>query len=253
MRHAAGMARRAPPGKARHRQIETAPEKMHRARFADKAVRKCFNTRSALTGSARNACTASASYEAWRVSCENGIGSGIRWACCRSSRPGRVRRAPPSPRRRNRHRSSGQRDCRCAVAGRTSRWSMKSKSIWNVRSPSGIGPVVRPRARDIERHVPGMIEPGRERQPDLADDLRPQVQRRIGVAPRRGRQFRPRGLRNVAHAELAERGEGWIVSRIVTSVSRLVHSRQRCVPRVARNRLRQYQRRVKAWIGLRRA
>src|SRR3979411_631119 len=35
MRHAAGMPRRAPARKARHREIEAAPEEMHRARLAE--------------------------------------------------------------------------------------------------------------------------------------------------------------------------------------------------------------------------
>src|SRR4030088_3645583 len=35
MRHAAGMARRAPARKARHREIEAAPEEMHRAGLAE--------------------------------------------------------------------------------------------------------------------------------------------------------------------------------------------------------------------------
>ena len=54
--------------------------------------------------------------------------------------------------------------------------------------------------RDVERHMPGMIEPGRFGQPDLADDLGPELQRRTGVTPRRRRQFRPRAVRIVAHA-----------------------------------------------------
>ena len=37
MRHTAGMARRATAREARHRQIETAPEEMHRARLAEEA------------------------------------------------------------------------------------------------------------------------------------------------------------------------------------------------------------------------
>ena len=39
-----------------------------------------------------------------------------------------------------------------------------------------------PARGDVERHVPGMIEPGRAREPDLADDLRPQLQR-LGRCP----------------------------------------------------------------------
>ena len=34
--------------------------------------------------------------------------------------------------------------------------------------------------RDVERHMPGMIEPGRSGQPNLADDLGPELQRRTG-------------------------------------------------------------------------
>src|SRR6185503_9937307 len=37
VRHATGMARSRPPRKACDRQVETAPEKMHRARLAEKA------------------------------------------------------------------------------------------------------------------------------------------------------------------------------------------------------------------------
>src|SRR5258708_10041659 len=40
VRHAAQMRRRLSAGKARHRQIKAAPEKMHRAHFAEKAGSK---------------------------------------------------------------------------------------------------------------------------------------------------------------------------------------------------------------------
>ena len=68
---------------------------------------------------------------------------------------------------------------------------MKVESIWKVRVPSGIGEVVSPRGGDVQRDVPGMIQPGRAREADLADDLGPQLQRFASLTPRRGRQFRP--------------------------------------------------------------
>ena len=37
--------------------------------------------------------------------------------------------------------------------------------------------------REVQRHVPAVVEPGALRQPDLAHDLRPQVQRGIGLGP----------------------------------------------------------------------
>ena len=43
-----------------------------------------------------------------------------------------------------------------------------------------------------QRHVPGVVEPRRQRQPRLADDLRPELQRGTGIRPRCIRQFRPR-------------------------------------------------------------
>src|ERR1700730_15410045 len=45
-----------------------------------------------------------------------------------------------------------------------------------------------------------MIEPGRARETDLADDLGKKMQRRIGFAPRGSRQFRPGVWRGFAHA-----------------------------------------------------
>src|SRR5262245_49015022 len=47
--------------------------------------------------------------------------------------------------------------------------------------------------------MPGMIEPGRLSQADLANDLRPQMQRGIGVLPGGVGQFRP-GPAVIGHA-----------------------------------------------------
>src|SRR6185437_10857592 len=52
---------------------------------------------------------------------------------------------------------------------------------------------------DIQRDVPGMIEPWCPCEADLADDLGPQMQRVIGAAPGGGGQFRPGILRRFAH------------------------------------------------------
>jgi len=49
VRHAAWMTRRAPARKARHREIETAPEEMHRARFAEKTSAELLEHAVALT------------------------------------------------------------------------------------------------------------------------------------------------------------------------------------------------------------
>lgn len=44
--------------------------------------------------------------------------------------------------------------------------------------------------------MPPVVDPGRQRQADLADDLRPEVQGRAGILPGRKRKLRPgSGLR----------------------------------------------------------
>src|SRR5512140_2194059 len=48
-----------------------------------------------------------------------------------------------------------------------------------------------PSRGDIQRDMPGVIEPWRLGEPDLADYLGPQMQGGVGVLPRRIRQLRP--------------------------------------------------------------
>src|SRR5271166_6252833 len=45
--------------------------------------------------------------------------------------------------------------------------------------------------RHIQRHMPGMIEPWRQGEPYLADDLRPEMKRLSGIFPGFVRQLRP--------------------------------------------------------------
>src|SRR5687767_9360884 len=55
--------------------------------------------------------------------------------------------------------------------------------------------------RDVERHVPAMIDPWTLRETNLADDLRPQLQCRESLAPCLEGKARPRFLmRTVANA-----------------------------------------------------
>src|SRR5207302_5853265 len=131
----------------------------------------------------------------------------------------------------------------------------------------------KPARADVERHVPGMVQPGRALQADLADDLAPELQRFTGLAPRGGRQFRPCDLMRITHVPtytLSSTFPKTIPSKnevaghdparplmLPSSTARwcgnheLVLSGQPRRPRVARKRLRQYQRRIMASIGLR--
>src|SRR5436305_6802623 len=60
----------------------------------------------------------------------------------------------------------------------------ETSAIWNRRSRQ-------PARCDIERHVPPMISRRAEREPDFANNLRPHVQRRIGIFPIVQRHTRP--------------------------------------------------------------
>ena len=51
--------------------------------------------------------------------------------------------------------------------------------------------------RQIKNNVPGMIEPGRLREPDLANDLGPEMQGCVGFFPGRVGQIRPRRTRTI--------------------------------------------------------
>ena len=69
---------------------------------------------------------------------------------------------------------------RCAISS----WcSMKSNSIVNVRSPCGSGRVDETARGQLQRDRPAVIERRRLRERDLANDLRPHVQRRVCIGP----------------------------------------------------------------------
>ena len=77
-------------------------------------------------------------------------------------------------------RSRARRRSTCAA---TRRWSTKSNSISSTLAADVDRRRAEPARADVERHVPAVVEPGRQREPDLADDLRPAMQGRAGLAP----------------------------------------------------------------------
>ena len=84
-----------------------------------------------------------------------------------------------------------------------------------------------PARRDVERDAPAVIDRRRLRQRDLADHLRPHVQRRVGVLPRVVRQGGPE---IVAHRCIIRRTADFIVRRV--PLRQLAHSsRASCVRR----------------------
>ena len=93
-------------------------------------------------------------------------------------------------------------------------------------SPSGTGPSSG-RAAYVERGVPGVVHPGRVRQPVLADDLRPQMERRAGFRPSRHRAMR--AIRSRAYSRSAP-CHGRAARPQATASSRPSNSRRPSVP-----------------------
>ena len=120
MRHAAGMARRAAAGKARHREIEAAPEEMHRARLAEKAGAELLEHAVGIDQDLQEAPHRIGIVGGMRLCpAKTASAPAIRSASRRWRRECRVRRAPPSRGVEARDRLSGQRE---AAAARR-RWS----------------------------------------------------------------------------------------------------------------------------------
>src|SRR6266849_6251371 len=188
------MWRRLSSGKARHGQIKAAPEKMHRAHFAEKAgaeMRKHVVRREqhapetvgivAIVGGVREVP--------------------IEWDAisdlARHRRDGNLdvefgeRRAQLAEELRNRLWREHELT-EVPVAGSYPQHMVDKVEI----ELEGAGAVRDRRGRQaargqVQRHVPGVVEPRRLRQAYLADDLRPQMQRLAGILPSRIGQLRP--------------------------------------------------------------
>ena len=92
---------------------------------------------------------------------------------------------------RHGRRASGSERVTPSLVREHQRWSRKSNSTSNARSPARHGGGRQPPRRDVQDHVPPVVLDRRQRQPRLADDLGPHVQAAVGVAPGRERQRRP--------------------------------------------------------------
>src|SRR3984957_9789487 len=202
MRHAAGMARRAAPGKARHRKVKAAPEEMHRACLAEEAGTKLLEHPIGIGKHLEKA--------PYRRRIVGGMPVVLR-------KPDRLRQfvghlidrdvdaelgeIGHDGRVETRDRLPGQRKLPPgAVAGRNPQNMIDQVEV-DLKCPDAVGDRRgrQPPRGDIERDVPGMVQPGSAREAHLADDLGPKMQRFISLAPCRGRQFRPGNSRGVAH------------------------------------------------------
>src|SRR6185437_8588032 len=180
------MRRRRPAGEARHRKIETPPEEVHRARLAEEAAAEELEDAICLNEHAPE-----------RV-CRARVIGGVdviarEWNCVRDL----VRRLDDA--HVDAHAAQELEDPPVKV---TDRLRLERQGPFGARARAGDEPVrdeveldledlapewdrrgAESARRHVERHLPTVVEPGSEREPHLADDLRPQLQGRGGIAP----------------------------------------------------------------------
>ena len=185
-RDAARVQRRLPAGKARHRKVETPPEKMHRADLAEIAGAERLQH-----AGHRDACPEEARHG---IGIVGSLGAVLGERNCvrdfvrpavqfrrPAERANEVQRACMEGGDRHRlERKSG----RAAVGGLSDHLMVDQveaelDAARSIRHQPG-----REAARiGIERRVPRMVHPGRAGQPIFADDLAIEMQRRTGLAP----------------------------------------------------------------------
>ena len=191
---AARVQRRPPAGKARHRQVEAAPEEVNGADFAEEA--RPESRKHAMRGK----------QDAPEAIGEIAIVGGVEAVPAEGDAAGDLagqrvdRRVEPEFGERRHHltvelghRFRREHDLAGMVVAR-----LHPKEVIDEIEIDLEGAVAGGHRRGrqaasghVERHVPGVVEPGLARQADLADDLGPQMQRLVGRLPRRIRQVGP--------------------------------------------------------------
>src|SRR5580704_975647 len=184
----------APPREARHRQIETAPEKMHRTGLSDKARAKLFEHFIAayqnppepvgilrIVGSMLGVLIERNRIRDFDRHLPDFHGNPKRPQCSHeiAVKPG------------NRLRRQGERHG-SIITGSNDQLVMEEIELYFEIAPRvRNGRRSQPRSIHVEGHPPPMIDIRAERQPHFTHDLRPHVERRVSVLPSFQRKFRP--------------------------------------------------------------
>src|ERR1700723_1518085 len=202
MGYPARMARRTPARKAGHGEIEAAPEEMHRARFAEESGAELLEHAVDVDQDLQEAphrvrvvggvLAVQRKPDRLRQFTWHLIDDDINVEFCERSHHRRIEA---------RDRLSGQRKAPpAAAAGRNPQIVIDEVEVDLERAHAVRDRRGRKPARgDVKGNVPGVVEPGGPREADLADDLGPQMQRRVGFTPLGDGQFRPRHMRGAAH------------------------------------------------------
>jgi hypothetical protein len=188
------MKRGAPARKPRHREIETAPEEMNRACLAEKAAAKELEDAIGLDERAPEAMRGGGVVTSMCVILRkaDGIGHLVRQL---------VDRRFDSDLLQKIHHMAVEIGHRLRLQRHASLFTATGAQNELVTDEVEFDPEdfatdryrrrAQPACGDIERNLPSVIEPRRQHQPDFADDLRPEVERRGGFAPRGTGQIGP--------------------------------------------------------------
>ena len=191
------MQRRAAAGKSRDREIETAPEEMHGARLSKK---RRAEIREDLVRTQQDAPEAV---------CEIGIVGTVRLILVERNRVWDFVRhridtqIQPEFTQRHEHRrieGCNRHGLERNRVGRAVAHTQPQKMVDEIELDLEIAPGegdhgrVQSARSDMQRQMPGMVQPRPPLETDLTHDLRPQMQRVTAVPPRRIGQFRPQSF-----------------------------------------------------------
>ena len=180
------MRRRAAAGKARHCQVEAAPEEMHRAHLADKAGAECSENPVGLHQDPPEAVDVFGVIGAvLPILLERyGIGDLDRRRPNPDVEPERLQPLHDLAVEIGNGAGTQRETFGRPVIGRN-RQAVTDEIEIDLEGPSAVGDRRggQPAARHIERDLPPVIDQRRLRQPDLADHLGPHMKRAAGVAP----------------------------------------------------------------------
>ena len=193
-RHAAGMRRRGATREARHRKIEAAPEEMHRAGLAEEAAAEALEDAVGLEQRAPEAVD------------RGRVIAGMSAVGIERQRIGDLARptadadgdAELGEQLQHRGMKIGYRHrlqrqfAPVAAAGAQfelvrDEVEIDLERLAAERDRRGAEPA----RGDVQRHLPAVVEPRRQREADLADNLRPKLQRGRGVPPLGMIELRP--------------------------------------------------------------
>ena len=180
------MNRRAPPREARHGEIEAAPEEMHRAHFAEKTAAEQLEDAIGLNQRAPETirCGGIVARMDMIFGKADRVRNFIRQLVDGNRDADALQKIPHlGIEVGNALSAERQRAFHAVAAARDKTMRDEIEFEFEDIVADGHRRSAEAARGDVKRYLPAMIQPRRQLQPDLADDLRPELQGRDRVAP----------------------------------------------------------------------